>query len=246
MLVAEAYGWTWPEDPAVILEWLVVLHDERVAEEQRGHIRWLRPDYQRPHFGTADDRAAPLALTPGAAAPAEPEGPKPWPRDAIGQMSALRELVAAGPLTVEEASLRFTRAKFESSPITSRPRYWESCSGLKTGDITRCCSPHEPGTDVPGGLMALQDHGPGRSYWLDLFTGATWQEFLAAGGEVSGFRESRWKTMQRMKPGDYLLCYLTGISRFIAVFEVVSPPLRDRTPIWSDEDSPVAFGSSPS
>jgi hypothetical protein len=27
-----------------------------------------------------------------------------------------------------------------------------------------------------------------RTYWLDLFTGTTWEEFLAAGGEVSGFR----------------------------------------------------------
>jgi hypothetical protein len=40
---------------------------------------------------------------------------------------------------------------------------------------------------------------------LDLFTGTTWEEFLAAGGEVSGFRERRWKTVQQMKPGDYLL-----------------------------------------
>jgi hypothetical protein len=31
-----------------------------------------------------------------------------------------------------------------------------------------------------------------RNYWLDPFTGVTWKEFLAAGGDVSGFRESRW------------------------------------------------------
>jgi hypothetical protein len=35
----------------------------------------------------------------------------------------------------------------------------------------------------------------------------------ALGGEVSGFRERRWKTVQQIKPGDYLLCCLTGISR---------------------------------
>lgn len=38
---------------------------------------------------------------------------------------------------------------------------------------------------------------PMADYWLDLFTGQTWQEFLAAGGEVTGFRESRWPTVQR-------------------------------------------------
>ena len=31
-----------------ILSRLVALNHERAAEEQRGHIRWLRPDYQAP------------------------------------------------------------------------------------------------------------------------------------------------------------------------------------------------------
>ena len=77
-----------------------------------------------------------------------------------------------------------------------------------------------------------------RNYWLDLFTGTTWEEFLAAGGEVSGFRERRWKTVQQIKPGDYLLCYLTGISRWIGVLEVGSEPFKDTTPIWKDEQFP--------
>jgi len=77
-----------------------------------------------------------------------------------------------------------------------------------------------------------------RTYWLDLFTGATWKEFLDAGGKVSGFRESRWATVQKIKPGDYLLCYLTGVSRFIGALEVASPPFKDTTPIWKDEDFP--------
>jgi predicted RNA-binding protein len=55
---------------------------------------------------------------------------------------------------------------------------------------------------------------------------------------VSGFRERRWKSVQRIKPGDYLLCYLTGVSRWIGVLEVVSEPFRDNTPIWKDEEFP--------
>lgn len=77
-----------------------------------------------------------------------------------------------------------------------------------------------------------------RNYWLDLFTGTTWEEFLAAGGQVSGFRERRWKTVQQMRPGDYLLCYLTGISRWIGILDVTSEPFKDSTPIWKDEDFP--------
>lgn len=77
-----------------------------------------------------------------------------------------------------------------------------------------------------------------RSYWLDLFTGTTWREFKAHGAKVSGFRESRWKTVQKIRPGDYLLCYLTGLSRFIGALEVVSEPFRDEAPIWADESFP--------
>ena len=68
----------------------------------------------------------------------------------------------------------------------------------------------------------MSDH----NYWLDLFTGVTWKEFLGAGGDVSGFRESRWSAVQKIKPGDYLLCYLTGVSRFIAVLEAASRALQ--------------------
>ncbi len=84
-----------------------------------------------------------------------------------------------------------------------------------------------------------------RSYWLDLFTGITWQEFLDAGAKVSGFRESRWKTVQKIQPGDYLLCYLTGISRFVGVLEVVSKPYKDSSPIWKDYDFPSRVDVKP-
>ena len=77
-----------------------------------------------------------------------------------------------------------------------------------------------------------------RNYWLDLFTYTTWNEFLDAGGTISGFRKSRWKTMQRIKPGDYFLCYMTGVSRFIGVLEIQSESFQDTSPIWKDEDFP--------
>lgn len=74
------------------------------------------------------------------------------------------------------------------------------------------------------------------NYWLNLFTWNTWKEFLAAGGKTSGFRKARWRTVQRMKPGDYLLCYMTGISRFFAILEIMGEPFQDDSPIWSEAD----------
>jgi predicted RNA-binding protein len=79
---------------------------------------------------------------------------------------------------------------------------------------------------------------PERSYWLDLFTPQTWKEFQDAGSSVSGFRESRWSTVQKLQKGDYLLCYLTGISRWVGILEVKSKPFRDNAPIWKDENFP--------
>lgn len=75
-----------------------------------------------------------------------------------------------------------------------------------------------------------------RTYWLDLFSPATWQQFLDAGASVSGFRESRWKQVQQIAVGDYLLCYLTQMSRFVGVLEVVSEPYQDTSQsIWEDD-----------
>ncbi len=42
------------------------------------------------------------------------------------------------------------------------------------------------------------------TYWLCLFNKITWQEFLAAGGEVMGFPQTRQNTIKRIKPGDFL------------------------------------------
>lgn len=81
----------------------------------------------------------------------------------------------------------------------------------------------------------------GARYWLDLFTGVTWEEFLKRGADTSGFRERRRKKAQEIKPGDYLICYLTGISRFIGVLRVKSDCFIDKTPIWKDEIFPIRF-----
>jgi predicted RNA-binding protein len=80
-----------------------------------------------------------------------------------------------------------------------------------------------------------------RRYWLDLFTGKTWEEFLKNDAKISGFRERRKKVSQRIQVGDYLICYLTGISRFIGVLEVKSDCFVDETPLWEDAVFPIRF-----
>jgi hypothetical protein len=116
-LVAEAYGWSWPEPPALILERLVALHERRVEEEADGTIRWLRPEYQRTRFGVVVDDAneaptldlpTPPTTVTGAGAVIAPEQ---WPSDAIGQITVLRSMAAITPVSIEDAVQRLVGAK---------------------------------------------------------------------------------------------------------------------------------------
>jgi hypothetical protein len=112
-LVAEAYGWPWPMEKEEILERLVALHDERVEEEKRGLVRWLRPDYQVPRFG-ADLPQAPLELISTSTAETQPEGERrPWPATAVEQLAALGALVAQRHVNADEAAAHFVNAKRE-------------------------------------------------------------------------------------------------------------------------------------
>ena len=78
-------------------------------------------------------------------------------------------------------------------------------------------------------------------YWLDLFTGKTWEEFLEQGATISGFRERRKNTCKKIKTGDFLVCYLTGIQRFVGLLEIKSDMFWDETPLWKDEVFPCRF-----
>lgn len=110
-LVAEAYGWPWPMEREEILERLVALHDERVEEEKRGIIRWLRPEYQIPRFAL---KGAAAELDLGEGDPeADDESVAPllsWPATAVEQLEALAALVARKRVTVDDACAAFERA----------------------------------------------------------------------------------------------------------------------------------------
>ena len=85
----------------------------------------------------------------------------------------------------------------------------------------------------------------GPSYWLDLFTPTTWAEFVAAGATVSGFRQHARGTVSRIRPGDLFLCYVTGVSRYVGLLEVVSESYSDTTTIWAEDTFPVRLRVKP-
>src|ERR1700722_8475434 len=87
-------------------------------------------------------------------------------------------------------------------------------------------------------LNVLSQTGTNMNYWLDLFTGTTWREFRDSGAKVSGFSARRLSVAERVKSGDILLCYLTGVMRWVGALEVIGRSTNtDR--IWKDREFPV-------
>jgi hypothetical protein len=110
-LVAEAYGWPWPMEKEEILVRLVALHDERIQEEKAGQVRWLRPEYQAPHFGRGAV-ATELAIE-GQGRGATTDAAVVWPATAADQIRALQALASQRAVTVEQAASAFPGARRE-------------------------------------------------------------------------------------------------------------------------------------
>ena len=58
---------------------------------------------------------------------------------------------------------------------------------------------------------------------------------------LPAFEKKGGRVAQKINAGDYLICYLTGLSRLIGILEVKSRCYFDRTPIWADEAFPCRF-----
>lgn len=79
------------------------------------------------------------------------------------------------------------------------------------------------------------------AYYLDLFSPETYEAFSKSDRQVSGFRVRQRAAAQRIKRGDKLVCYMTKLSRWVGVLEVVDGPYEDSTPIFYPESDPFVL-----
>lgn len=104
-LVAEAYGWPADLSDEEVLTRLVALNKTRAAEEAKGLIRWLRPEFQAP------DYKAPVTQTLdlGEAASVLPDNVIPWPGSLPEQVSAVQTILSAAgsPLAPQDVARAF-------------------------------------------------------------------------------------------------------------------------------------------
>jgi hypothetical protein len=107
--VAEAYGWPVTLSDEVVLEKLVALNKERAAEERKGKVRWLRPEFQAPKEAAAKPKQMEAELVAGEESKAKPQ----FPKTAGEQVTAVRALLAAEgkPIKAGELARRFKQGK---------------------------------------------------------------------------------------------------------------------------------------
>ena len=58
-------------------------------------------------------------------------------------------------------------------------------------------------------------------YWLDLYTGTACEKFRSDGSCFSAFHAAARRAAGGVLPGDILLCYMTGVMRWVGALEVV-------------------------
>ena len=110
--VSAAYGWPATLTDAEILERLVALNAERAAEEKRGVIHWLRPDYQ----GGAQsplNLKAPKPAKKTKVTPTKRKTKAAWPKALAERVQAVETALhaAAAPVSPADLAKQFARAK---------------------------------------------------------------------------------------------------------------------------------------
>jgi predicted RNA-binding protein len=76
------------------------------------------------------------------------------------------------------------------------------------------------------------------AYYLDLFSPQTHEAFSRSDRDISGFNMSQKNLASRLKPGDKLVAYVTKVSRWTGILEVLDGPFEDSKPIFYSENDP--------
>jgi hypothetical protein len=141
-LVAEAYGWRENLSDNEILEKLVALNAARAAEERRGLVRWLRPDFQRARAGVApgqraeeaeEQLEAPLVIE--AAKAQKPSFPTSDLERTAAVFAALTE--ANMPLDAKSIAAKFRQGGKIEPTITRILAAFARMGQFRTGDDAR-------------------------------------------------------------------------------------------------------------
>ena len=125
--VLAAYGWPADLSDDDVIARLVALNAERAAEEDRGILRWLRPEHQATGAQTQLATGAEEAPGQPAAKPKKQKAPRaaPWPADMPARIQALtaalrehRKNEGPKPLSASDVAAMFQNARLDDVEVT--------------------------------------------------------------------------------------------------------------------------------
>ena len=111
--VFDAYGWPHDLTDEQILDRLVALNAQRLDEERRGLVRWLRPEFQNPSGAKPESQLGLVEGEDAEANTAAASAKSAWPKKLPAQIATMRDLMMRSDAswTVEHAASSFKGAR---------------------------------------------------------------------------------------------------------------------------------------
>jgi hypothetical protein len=79
------------------------------------------------------------------------------------------------------------------------------------------------------------------TFFTNLFSPDTYETFSRSNRDVSGFSKHQLAWARRVQRGDRFVCYMTKLSRWVGVLEVLSECYPDDTPLFYPEGDPYVI-----
>ncbi|HEY1190748.1 MAG TPA: EVE domain-containing protein, partial [Gemmata sp.] len=79
------------------------------------------------------------------------------------------------------------------------------------------------------------------TFFTNLFSPDTYETFSRSNQEVSGFSKHQHAWAKRVQKGDRFVCYMTKLSRWVGVLEVLGECYPDESPLFYPEGDPYVI-----
>jgi len=85
------------------------------------------------------------------------------------------------------------------------------------------------------------------AYFVAVFSPQTYEAFSSSDRTIYGCQRRLQQRAAQVKIGDRLVCYMKGLSRWVGLLEIASPPYLDETPLFVPQPDPfvVRFKVTP-
>jgi len=90
-----------------------------------------------------------------------------------------------------------------------------------------------------------QEPNDSKNYWIIVSSLANWRKTVERGFTVQGMKSRHRKKAERMRPGDKIVYYVTGLKAFTGIATITSPYFEDHDIIWTSGDKKKAAEDYP-